>query len=354
MNRYLLAFGQERSPSSYTLSSIVADPTAQPPRIYQTMRTGGGIVYVPEAARELERRGYAVSLVNLTETEAAYLTRMSSQPRSAGEAAYLVTCAGTATQTADGAIYCTAPPGLSLVESKPPGQANPQSLEPALAFVTEAEIGSVRVYGEGPGEGGSRSDADQFITLYRRTEKFYRTMSAYSEAMSATPGWVLPLSLRNLLARDQVMLAEAAQPVEKLTGSSMGRSPGGRLIRPRFGIAGTVILHAVVVIVVVATIAAAVVYCASKLAEMARLWAANDAAKLEFCKTANATLHDPQATPVQKAAAVEVVRGCKELMRPSSPFGSIDWDKMVKGGVAVAGLLAVGSYFRSRPRGEEQ
>ena len=352
MNRYLLAFGQERPPSSYTLSSIVADPTAQPPRIYQTMRTGGGIVYVPEAARELERRGYSVSLVNLTDTEAAYLTRMSSQPRSAGEAAYLVTCAGTATQTADGTLYCTAPPGLSLVESKPPGQANPQSLEPALAFVTEAEIGSVRVYGEGTtGDGGSQGDADQFVTLYRRTEEFYRTMSAYSEAMSATPGWVLPLTLRNLLARDQVMLAEAAQPVKVLTGSSMGSSLGAKIIRPRFGVT---VLTAVVVIVVVATTAAAVSYCASKLAEMARLWAANDAAKLEFCKTANATLLDPQATPVQKAAAVEVVRGCKELMQPSNPFGGMDWDKLVKGGVAVAGLLAVGSYFRSRPRGEEQ
>jgi len=351
MNRYLLAFGQERSPSSYTLSSIVADPTAQPPRIYQTMRTGGGIVYVPEAARELKRRGYSVSLVNLTEKEAAYLTRMSLQPRSAGEAAYLVTCAGIATQTGDGTIYCTAPPGLSLVESKPPAQANPQSLEPALGFVTEAEIGSVRVYGEGTGEGGSRSSADQFVTLYRRTEEFYRTMSAYSEAMSATPGWTLPLTLQNLLARDQVMLAEAAQPVAKLTGSSMGSTQAGKIIRPRFGVT---VLTAVVVIVVVATTAAAVAYCASKLAEMARLWAANDAAKLEFCKTANATLHDPQATPVQKAAALEVVRGCKDLMEPSNPFGSIDWDTMVKGSVAVAGLLAVGSYFRSRPRGEEQ
>ena len=351
MNRYLLAFGQERSPSTYTLSSVVADPTAQPPRIYQTMRTGGGIVYVPDAARELERRGYAVSLVNLTETEAAYLTRMSSQPRSAGEAAYLVTCAGRATQTADGAIYCTAPPGLSLVESKPPGQANPQSLEPALAFVTEAEIGSVRVYGEGTGEGGTKSDADQFVTLYRRTEGFYRTMSAYSEAMEATPGWTLPLSLRNLLARDQVMLAEAAQPVQLLSGSTMGSSPGGRLIRPRFGIT---VLTAVVVIVVVATTAAAVSYCTSKLAEMTRLWAANNAAKLEFCTAANETINNPEATPVQKAAAVEVLRGCKAVLEDEGPFGAVDWDKLVKGGVAVAGLLAVGSYFRSRPRGEEQ
>lgn len=68
-----------------------ARPGSTPVRLYQAIRSGGGVAYMPEAASALRRRGFSVQQISLTPAEVAYL-RAQGAAAKPGARAYVVEC----------------------------------------------------------------------------------------------------------------------------------------------------------------------------------------------------------------------------------------------------------------------
>ena len=345
MNPYLQFFGTTPvapATARFSLLSLAADPSSQPPRIYHAMRGGGGVVFARPAADRLRTLGYSVSALILSADEARYLTGAHpAQPRQPGEQGWLVTCPGPVHRDSSGQFYCGSPPGLDLVEVQTGKTAPPQNIEPALDYVSKDQITEVRVYKEGAGGAGSLEAAGKFTDLYAKLSRRYRLMAAFVESRGGRP---VPRAMQNLLARDQNLLAEAAQPVAVLTrGGSRAQAPF------RFGAVALTagLIYFVGFVAVAVSLAAAAVYCSAKLAEMTALWAANQQQALDLCKLAYADLKSP-VSEEHAIASRDILAECDAVVKGAGKGPLGDTDKLVGGAVVVAAFLALASIFARR------
>jgi hypothetical protein len=93
-----------------------ADPGSTPVRLYQAIRSGGGITYMPEAAKALRRRGFSVQQIKLRSPEVAYLRAQGASAK-VGALAFVVRCVGRVRLSNQGeiqVIYCGPPPATLL------------------------------------------------------------------------------------------------------------------------------------------------------------------------------------------------------------------------------------------------
>jgi hypothetical protein len=82
MNPYLMALVQSRTTSygndPIGLGKVTADANTQPPRLYSTFASGGGILHNKDAATGLQASGFSIVGSQLDSAEAAYLRGINS------------------------------------------------------------------------------------------------------------------------------------------------------------------------------------------------------------------------------------------------------------------------------------
>ncbi len=346
INPYLSALGADAptvqaaplpvAAQAAVLLQVVADPSVQPPRIYAAMRTGGGLVFQPTAAAELGRRGYAVHKVSLTSAEAAYLTRLNpKQVRVVGQTAFIASCSGRAHQSGK-VVMCGPSPDLQVIEVVDPAKTPPQNLQPALQWVTRSEIGEVVVMEAREGTAGStlKAAADQYLKAYDRIAVLYRRMGAYAEVREGARLDPPPMTLANVLARSQTLLAEGAQPVSLVRKGSANLWLPGTKHRYGLAVSGSLIITAVVAV----SLLAALAYCASKVTEAIALLVASEQAALQFCEMAAADMKNQALPQDVRQAAKELYAECEDLVKP--PGSTVPWEALAAATIALAGAWA--------------
>ncbi len=117
-----------------------AHPGSTPVRLYQAIRSGGGVTYMPEAAKALRRRGFSVQQISLTPPEVAYL-RAQGAAGKVDAKAFVVECPGRVgvLQGKQGPIIHCGPPPAELVRPQGSRATVPQRWpEDATAAASEA------------------------------------------------------------------------------------------------------------------------------------------------------------------------------------------------------------------------
>lgn len=323
------------------VANTLANPNSQPPRLYATFVTDGGVLSRYEDVPTFQSRGFDVQQIDLDAQEMQYLTQNFRQAAWSRQA-WLVTCpGGHAYYDESGQRICGSIPGVERVSEQ---QAIDSGIDikdyrPTLRLLPSIDKLRYRYFlPTSDATQAERLAAQDAVVAYGRVLALAGRMQPLVEGMWDSP--LLPMNVRGPYIAAVRMLAKLAQPVEewrKLQRNAPVRIGGSS---PRFGLAPIVAgflwsVGAVIVLICVGT-AAAKILAASSI-EVKKTEIDFQGAWDESARWAQDALNDPRLTPAERRKLLSYLEQHeKNRPKPSGGDPLVVMEKLIEAAVPMA------------------